>query len=82
MTRTMLTTQLFAAGVVLGHALAVGVHEPENGLRGGGAYTQQTELRQPPAPRFPAVPSSGPVLHAAPCFLGNPRRRLGRAILP
>ena len=32
-------------------------------------YTQQTELRHPPAAWRPAVPSSRPVLHTAPCFL-------------
>ena len=32
-------------------------------------YTQQTELRHPPAAWRPAVPSSRPVLHTVPCFL-------------
>ena len=33
------------------------------------AYTQQTGRRRPPPRGVPAVPSSRPVLHTAPCFL-------------
>ena len=46
------------------------------------AYTQQTGRRRPPPRGVPAVPSSRPVLHTAPCFLEDLNLTRKRPRLP